>query len=107
SYDVVGATVGDGGATCGCGDNSCDGGCGLAGILGGLGCGCGDRCGFPTGGCCSDCCRRGFFGGGDLVFLKAFQSEGQATDFNYRTGFRSWAGWQREDGLGARITYFD
>ena len=95
SYDMTGATLGDGSVGCS-GDKACDSDCG-----------CGDRCGFPTGGCCADCCRRGFFGGGEVVWLKGFTSEGQATDFNYRTGFRGWIGWQREDGLGIRVTGFD
>lgn len=98
SYELLGntsATIGDGGANCGCGDNDCNGDCD------------GDRCGFPTGGCCADCCRRGWIAGGEVVFLKPFQSEGQLTDMNYRTGFRGWLGFQREDGLGLRLTGFD
>ena len=94
SYEVAGATLSDGGNTCGCGDSKCNGGCG-------------DRCGFPTGGSCANCCRRGWFGGAELVALKAYQSEGQLTDQNYRTGFRGWLGFQREDGLGLRLTGFD
>ena len=98
SYEMVGATIGDGGANCGCGDNDCNGDCDND---------CGDRCGFPTGGACADCCRRGWIGGAELVFLKPFQSEGQLTDMNYRSGFRGWIGFQREDGLGLRLTGFD
>jgi len=97
SYDYAAANIGDGGATCGCGDSKCNGDCGN----------CGDRCGFPIGGACADCCRRGWIGGAELVALKAYQSEGQLTDQNYRTGFRGWLGWQREDGLGFRVTGFD
>jgi hypothetical protein len=89
------ATLGDGGAGCGCGDNKCDGGCG-------------DRCGFPSGGAGAECCRRGWFGGAELVFLKPFQSEvTNNNDFNYRPGFRGWFGIQREDGLGVRLSAFD
>lgn len=94
SYDVASATIGDGGNTCGGDDDHCDGNCG-------------DRCGFPAGGCCADCCRRGWIAGGEMVVLKAYQSEGQLTDQNYRTGFRGWIGYQREDGLGVRLTGFD
>lgn len=79
---------------CGCGEQDCDGACG-------------DRCGFSAGGACADCCRRGLFGGAEMVSLKAFQSEGQLNDQNYRTGFRGWIGYQREDGLGLRLTAFD
>lgn len=85
------------GATCACGDSACNGDCDS----------CGDRCGFPEGGCCADCCRRGFFGGGELLFLKGFNTIGAANNFNYHTGFRGWGGWQREDGLGVRLTAFD
>ena len=92
SYDVLGTTVGDGGATGSC--NDCDDDCG-------------DRCGFPLGGACAACCRRGWIAGAEIVTLKAFQSEGQLTDMNYRTGFRGWLGYQREDGLGIRLTGFD
>ncbi len=70
-------------------------------------CGCTNRCGFPEGGSCADCCRQGFFGGGELVWLKVFDSEDGSADFNYRTGFRGWGGWQRDDGLGLRVTGFD
>jgi hypothetical protein len=97
SYDFASATIGDGAATCGGGDNKCDGDCDN----------CGDRCGFPIGGACADCCRRGWIAGAELVVLKPFQSEGQLTDQNYRTGFRGWIGYQREDGLGLRLTGFD
>jgi hypothetical protein len=88
SYNVASATISDGGGSCGNGN-------------------CGDRCGFPSGGCCADCCRRGWIAGGEMVVLKAYQSEGQLTDQNYRTGFRGWLGFQREDGLGIRLTGFD
>ena len=97
SYDAVGTYLGDG-ASCNGNANHCDNGCDDD---------CGDRCGFPSGGACADCCRRGWIGGAELVWLKAFTSEGQATDFNYRTGFRGWIGFQREDGLGIRLTGFD
>jgi hypothetical protein len=97
SYDVASGYIGDGGASCN-GDSHGDDGCDD---------GCGDRCGFPAGGCCADCCRRGWIGGAELVWLKPFTSEGQATDMNYRTGFRGWLGFQREDGLGIRLTGFD
>ncbi|MBC7854052.1 MAG: hypothetical protein IAF94_11495 [Pirellulaceae bacterium] len=102
SYEMVGASISDGGATCGCGDNDCKGDCDND-------CGdrCGDRCGFPAGGNCADCCRRGWIAGAELVFLKPFQSEGQLTDMNHRSGFRGWIGFQREDGLGLRLTGFD
>ncbi len=95
SYDISTTNISDGAASCGCGDNKCDGGCG-------------DRCGFPSGGNCADCCRRGWFGGAELVFLKPFTSENANNDdFNYRSGFRGWFGIQREDGLGVRLSAFD
>ena len=94
SFDLTSGTIGDASGNCGCEDKDCDDDCG-------------NRCGFPSGGCCADCCRRGLIAGGEVVFLKAFQSEGQLTDQNYRTGFRGWLGWQREDGLGIRLTGFD
>src|SRR5678815_5071540 len=44
SYDYASAAIGDGGATCGSGDNKCNDDCDD----------CGDRCGFPIGGACAD-----------------------------------------------------
>jgi hypothetical protein len=44
---------------------------------------------------------------GELLFLKPFQSDGNYGDFNYRAGYRLWASWQRPDGLGVRVRYFD
>ena len=75
---------------CDCGSNA---GCQMS---------CNDCC------CCDDCCSRaGFVGGAEILWLKAFQSEGNFGDFGYRTGYRAWAGWQRDDGLGVRVRYFD
>jgi len=58
--------------------------------------GCDSGCGCPT-----------ITGGGELLFLKPFQSEGNWDDFNYRTGYRGWFGYQRGDGLGVRLRTFD
>lgn len=44
---------------------------------------------------------------GEVLFLKAFQSDGDFGDFNYEAGFRVAASWQRPDGLGVRLRYFD
>lgn len=60
-------------------------------------------------GCCDDgCCGcGGAFGSAEILFLKPFQSEGIYSDFNYRTGYRVAGGYQRSDGLGLRVSYFD
>lgn len=71
----------------------------------GVGCsdgvkGCGDSC-------CDDGCRAGWIAGGEVLWLKAFNSEGDFGDFNFDEGFRFWAGYQRADGLGVRARFFD
>lgn len=45
--------------------------------------------------------------GGELLFLKGYQSGGAFTNLNFDAGFRFWAAWQRPDGLGVRARYFD
>lgn len=45
--------------------------------------------------------------GGELLLLKAFQSDGNFGDLNYEAGYRLWAAWQRPDGLGVRARLFD
>jgi len=63
------------------------------------------------GGCgCNDCCcRSGFIVAGEIAWLKAYQSDEDAafTDFNFREAYRFWIGYQRDDGLGGRLRYFD
>jgi hypothetical protein len=57
---------------------------------------------------CDDCCANpGPIGGFDLLFLKPYQTEGNFNDFNFRAGYRAWAGYQRGDGLGVRFRWFD
>jgi hypothetical protein len=71
----------------------------------------GDGC---DNGCNDGCSRAGWVGSSELLFLKPFQSEGSGStflpvdpDYNYRTGYRGTIGWQRYDGLGFRIRFFD
>lgn len=44
--------------------------------------------------------------GGELLALKGFSSVGALAQ-NYQGGFRFWGAWQRPDGLGVRLRYFD
>ncbi len=67
----------------------------------------GGGCGAASDGCCDDCCNAGFVGGGEALWLKAFEGDGDFGDFNYDEGFRFWIGYQRADGLGIRFRYFD
>jgi hypothetical protein len=56
----------------------------------------------------SDQCGCGTFSvAGEILILKPFQSDGNYGDFNYEAGYRLWASWQRADGLGVRVRYFD
>jgi len=63
------------------------------------------------GGCggCNDCCcgRSGFIAAGEIMWLKAYQSDNDFGDFNFREGYRFWVGYQGDSGLGARLRYFD
>ena len=62
------------------------------------------------GGCNDDCCcNSGFIVAGEVAWLKAYQSDDDApfTDFNFREAYRFWVGYQRDDGLGGRLRYFD
>jgi hypothetical protein len=70
--------------------------------MGGPSCGAVSDCG--DGGCCD---RGGLILGGDLLFLRPYESEGNLTDFDYEPAFRAWIGWQGAGGLGARMRYFD
>jgi hypothetical protein len=70
------------------------------------GVGCADGCGDDAA-CCDDGCKAGFVGGVEVLWLKAFQSDGNFGDFNYRDGYRLWVGYQRADGLGVRARFFD
>jgi len=58
-------------------------------------------------GCCDDCSRAGFIAAGEVAWLKAFTSDNDFGDFNYREAYRFWVGYQRADGLGVRLRYFD
>lgn len=61
-------------------------------------------------GCDDGCSRAGWVGSSELLFLKVFSSESDipgAEDYNYRTGYRGTFGWQRYDGLGFRVRFFD
>ncbi|GIW94354.1 MAG: hypothetical protein KatS3mg110_2395 [Pirellulaceae bacterium] len=65
-------------------------------------------CDSGSGQVCDDgCSRAGWVGSSELLFLKPFQSEGNFSDFNYRTGYRGTIGLQRYDGLGFRVRFFD
>src|SRR5262245_41642354 len=63
------------------------------------------------GGCggCNDCCcgRSGFVAAGEVMWLKAYQSDGDFGDFNFKDGYRFWVGFQGDSGLGGRLRYFD
>jgi hypothetical protein len=62
------------------------------------------------GGCgCNDCCcgRSGFVAAGEIMWLKAYNSDNDFGEFNFREGYRVWFGWQGDSGLGARLRYFD
>jgi hypothetical protein len=59
------------------------------------------------GGCCDDCCRAGFVGGAEVLWLKAYDSNGDFNEFNFDEGFRFWIGYQGDDGLGIRLRYFE
>ena len=66
---------------------------------GGGGCGCNDDC----------CCNSGFIVAGEVAWLKAYTSDDADafTDFNFKEAYRFWIGYQRDDGLGGRLRYFD
>ncbi len=58
--------------------------------------------------CASECCdRSGFIAGGEVLFLRPYESEGDLNDFDYEEGYRFWIGWQASGGLGVRLRYFD
>ena len=62
------------------------------------------------GGCgCNDCCcgRSGFVAAGEVMWLKAYNSDNDFGDFNFKDGYRFWIGYQGDSGLGARLRYFD
>jgi hypothetical protein len=67
----------------------------------------GGSCGAVDNGCCDDCCKAGFIGGGEVLWLKTFEGDGAFGDFNYDDGFRFWIGYQGAGGLGIRFRYFD
>jgi hypothetical protein len=45
--------------------------------------------------------------GAEALMLKGFNSGGAFGDLTYKFGYRFWAAWQRPDGLGVRLRYFD
>ena len=61
------------------------------------------------GGCgCNDCCcRSGFVAAGEIMWLKAYNSDNDFGDFNFKEGYRFWVGFQGDSGLGGRLRYFD
>jgi hypothetical protein len=61
----------------------------------------------------NDCCRGcGFYGGGEIMFLKPFASEfggvflDAASADEYLPGWRLWGGYQNADGLGWRVGWW-
>lgn len=91
SYDEAVSCAGTPAAAACCGDNNCWCGQALDYFAPGS-----DNCGCNT-----------WTFGGDLLFLKGYQSGGAFGDLNFEAGFRFWATWQRPDGLGIRARYFD
>ncbi|MCI0359471.1 MAG: hypothetical protein L0211_13425 [Planctomycetaceae bacterium] len=67
----------------------------------------GGGCGAVSEGCCDDYCKAGCIIGGEVLWLKAFEGDGDFGDFNYDEAYRFWVGYQRADGLGIRFRYFD
>ena len=59
------------------------------------------------GGCCDDCSRAGVVGGAEVLWLKAYDSNGDFNEFNFDEAFRFWIGYQSDDGLGIRLRYFE
>src|SRR5262245_45994582 len=57
-------------------------------------------------GCCDEC-KAGFIGGGEVLWLKAFEGDGDFGDFNYDEAYRFWVGYQGASGLGVRFRYFN
>ncbi len=62
-----------------------------------------------------DCCEAsvpacrtpGIVAGGEITWLKVFDSEGQGSNFAYQAAPRFWLGYQFEGGLGFRARYFE
>ncbi len=54
-----------------------------------------------------DCRTPGLVFGAELAFLKPSHTEGQTPDYDYEATPRLWIGWQRADGLGARVRWFE
>ncbi len=63
------------------------------------------------GDCCpvsAPVCRTpGIVAGGEITWLKVFDSEGQGSNFAYQAAPRFWLGYQFEGGLGFRARYFE
>jgi hypothetical protein len=69
----------------------------------GGGCGC---CAPVCDSYCDDCCNAGYIAGAELLFLTPYDTYDNNV-YGANTGFRLWAGYQRSDGLGVRLRYFD
>jgi hypothetical protein len=91
SYDEAVSCSGTPVAAACCGDNNCWCGEALDYFAPGS-----DNCGCST-----------WTFGAELLFLKGFNSAGAFGDLDYRAGVRFWGAWQRPDGLGVRLRYFD
>ena len=54
-----------------------------------------------------ECRTPGLVAGGEITWLKVFDSEGQGSNFAYQAAPRFWLGYQFEGGLGIRARYFE
>jgi len=64
------------------------------------------------GACCNTgpqwtCRTPGIVAGGEITWLKVFDSEGRGSNFAYQAAPRFWLGYQFEGGLGMRARYFE
>lgn len=62
-------------------------------------------CGEAITDCC--CTTRGLTGMAEVLFLRPFQSEGEAETTEYRVAPRLTAGWTGDSGMGVRVRWFD
>ncbi len=53
------------------------------------------------------CRTPGIVAGGEITWLKVFDTEGQGSNFAYQAAPRFWLGYQFEGGLGMRARYFE
>jgi len=57
---------------------------------------------------CDPCCKSGgLIAGGEILIMKAFETETVYNDFNYDPGYRLWLGAQNAEGLGFVVRYFN